>query len=167
MKEQFFATLLVLALCCSSFSITDGFKAKVVRVADGDQIEVLYNGEPRLIMLYGIDCPEIGRSTEEKDQPFAQMSRLLTYKLVGEKEVTIELMGKDEQGHSLAIVWLKEGSLNEELLRAGLAWRKAAADVHAEWEWTEEKARKEKKGLWSMPSPVAPWDWRTTKGNIN
>jgi endonuclease YncB( thermonuclease family) len=34
------------------------FKAEVIRVLDGDTIEVLHEKKPERIRLYGIDCPE-------------------------------------------------------------------------------------------------------------
>jgi endonuclease YncB( thermonuclease family) len=47
-----------------------------------------------------------------------------------------------------------------EIDRTGLAWhhKKYSSDpVLAE---AEEQARRLKKGLWSMPNPVPPWEYR-------
>ena len=52
-------------------------------------------------------------------------------------------------------------NLNQELVRAGLAWwyqqygcrETVLRDL-------EQEARAAKRGLWSDPKPVAPWEWR-------
>src|ERR1035437_4267438 len=52
-------------------------------------------------------------------------------------------------------------NLNQELVRAGLAWlyqqygcrESVLRDL-------EQEARAAKHGLWSDPKPVAPWEWR-------
>ena len=41
------------------------YTGKVTAVKDGDTIEMLVNGKPLRIRLYGIDCPE-------KGQPFGE-----------------------------------------------------------------------------------------------
>jgi len=52
-----------------------------------------------------------------------------------------------------------------EVGRAGLAWRyrKYAPDIGTLAQ-LEAEARDAKRGLWSQPNPVPPWEWRKTKG---
>jgi endonuclease YncB( thermonuclease family) len=38
------------------------FNGEVIRVLDGDTIEVLHEKKPERIRLYGIDCPEKGQA---------------------------------------------------------------------------------------------------------
>lgn len=45
---------LLFAIPATCFS----WPTKVVSVADGDTITVLYNGQQKEVRLYGIDCPE-------------------------------------------------------------------------------------------------------------
>ncbi|HEV8325899.1 MAG TPA: hypothetical protein VGQ08_00320 [Nitrospiraceae bacterium] len=54
------ASLIALALFLSWFSIAQAadFIGQVVRVLDGDTIEVLHNRHPERIRPSGIDCPE-------------------------------------------------------------------------------------------------------------
>jgi endonuclease YncB( thermonuclease family) len=42
------------------------YKAEVIRVLDGDTIEVLHEKKPKRIRLYGIDCPEKGQAFGQK-----------------------------------------------------------------------------------------------------
>lgn len=67
----------------------------------------------------------------------------------------------DCYGRTLAEVLLPDGrSLNQALLKAGLAWwfRKYSKDVRLEA--MEQEARFAKRGLWAEPHPVPPWEWR-------
>ena len=60
-----------------------------------------------------------------------------------------------------ATVLLDGRNLNQELIRAGLAW------WYRQWERREsvlrdleQEARAAERGLWSDPKPVEPWEWR-------
>jgi micrococcal nuclease len=63
------------------------FKGEVIRVLDGDTIEVLHDKKPERIRLYGIDCPE-------KGQPFGQKAKQATSSLLFGKDVRIESHGE-------------------------------------------------------------------------
>jgi micrococcal nuclease len=58
-----------------------------------------------------------------------------------------------------ASVRLSDTLVNEELIRQGLAWvfsRYCDRPICHQWKAVEEEARKARRGLWSMPNPVAP-----------
>lgn len=64
-------------------------------------------------------------------------------------------------GRRLAEVLLPDGrSLNQELIKAGLAWwfRKYSQDLRLGE--LERQAREAKRGLWAGSQPVPPWEWR-------
>ena len=71
--------LLLLSIPATCFS----WPAKVVSVADGDTITVLHNDQHKEIRLYGIDCPEKGRS-------HGQQAKALTSALVTGRNVEVE-----------------------------------------------------------------------------
>lgn len=50
--------------------------------------------------------------------------------------------------------------LNEELLKAGMAWHYKKYDTSAYWSRLELSAKRQKKGLWAGKSPVEPWQYR-------
>jgi endonuclease YncB( thermonuclease family) len=52
-------------------------------------------------------------------------------------------------------------NLNQEIVRAGLAWwyQQCARRETVLWDLAQE-ARDAKRGLWSDPKPVEPWEWR-------
>jgi len=130
----------------------------VVRILDGDTIEVMIEGKPARIRLHGIDCPE-------KNQAFGQKAKKVTAELAGGKTVKIITRDKDRYGRIVGEVILPDGrSLNSELVKAGLAWwYRQYAKNDAELERLEKEAKEAKRGLWADKEPMAPWSWRKGK----
>ncbi len=124
-------------------------------VVDGDTLKILVNRQEIRVRLYGIDCPE-------RRQPFGKRAKQFASELAFGKTVTLIEHGRDRYGRLVAEVILPDGrSLNRELVRAGLAWwyRRYAPDDH-ELGVLEAEARAAKRGLWSLPDPRPPWEWR-------
>ena len=57
-------------------------------------------------------------------------------------------------------------TLQEELLKAGLAWHYVYFDKNAEWSKLEGMARIQHKGLWNDKNQVPPWEWRKQKRTV-
>ena len=68
----------------------------------------------------------------------------------------------DRYGRTVAKVVLPDGrSLNQELVRQGLAWWYRQYAPHDQiLAGLEAEARAAKRGLWSERNPVPPWEWR-------
>jgi endonuclease YncB( thermonuclease family) len=125
-------------------------------VADGDTITVLHNGRSEKIRLWGIDCPE-------KNQDFGSKAKHITSILVFAKLVEVEPVTVDRYGRTVAFVRVGDTVVNEELIRQGLArvfTRYCDRPVCERWEHLETEAREARRGLWSMPDPVPPWELR-------
>ncbi|MCS7315255.1 MAG: thermonuclease family protein [Bryobacterales bacterium] len=150
--------LLVLAGCRRGLPPpSQGYR--VVRVLDGDTIEVLKDGRPARVRLYGIDTPERG-------QPFGNAARRFTGEQCFGRTVLLREYGADRYGRILAEVILPDGRvLNQELVRAGLAWwyREYAPEAR-ELERLEREARAARRGLWADPRAVPPWEYRRYQG---
>lgn len=132
---------------------TQQLEGKVVKVADGDTFTMLVNKEQIKIRLHGIDCPE-------KSQDFGNVAKTFLSDMVAGKLVKVKKMDTDRYGRTIGMVFIEGKNVNEELLRAGLAWHYKYYDKNPEWDKLEEDARVAKSGLWSMADPVAPWEWR-------
>ena len=134
------------------------FSAPVISVLDGDTVEVLHSNHPERIRLHGIDCPEKGQS-------YGHKAKQATSALVFGKEVTLRTHGKDRYGRTIADVLLEdETNVNHKLVKDGWCWwyRKYAPD-NTELKRLEQDARNAKKGLWTEPAPVPPWEWRKSR----
>jgi micrococcal nuclease len=80
----------------------------------------------------------------------------------GKEVVTVKVRDKDRYGRTVADVILPDGrNLNHKLVKAGYAWwfRKYAPHDR-ELERLEKEARDAKRGLWSDPRAIPPWEFR-------
>jgi endonuclease YncB( thermonuclease family) len=128
----------------------------VAGVIDGDSITVLHDGRQEQIRLWGIDCPE-------KRQDFGTKAKYGTSILVFAKVVEVEPVTTDRYGRTVAFVKVGDTLVNEKLIRQGLAWvytRYCNRPICQEWNKLEAEARKARRGLWSIPDPVPPWEFR-------
>jgi len=132
----------------------DVISAKVVSVINGNTLEVIgEDNETRVVKLAGIDTPELS-------QEYGDKARKFLTKLVLEKNVTIQITGKDRKGTNLAIVTDEnQNDLRVELLKEGLAWT-AERNPTPELEALRVRAQEKGKGLWKQDSPTAPWIYR-------
>jgi endonuclease YncB( thermonuclease family) len=130
---------------------------QVVKVKDGDSLEIRRDGENVGVRVFGVDSPERG-------QPWSARAKSLTSGLVGNQDVVVVVKDVDRYGRIVGDVKLKDGrDLGRELLREGLAWyyRRYANDP--ELEKLEDEARAARRGLWSEPHPVPPWRFRSDR----
>jgi endonuclease YncB( thermonuclease family) len=110
--------LLFLLIGQSSFSnkaftsLQDTIQGKVVGIADGDTFTMLLDNKTKVkIRLASIDCPE-------RKQPFSGVARQFISDEIFSKRVKVVVDSKDRYGW----VYYDGKNLNEELLKAGLAW---------------------------------------------
>jgi micrococcal nuclease len=150
-------------LICFAFlvwpqSVFAEFSGQVVGVLDGDTIDVLHNGQVERIRLNGIDCPE-------KGQAFGNKAKQFTSSLLYGKEVTIKPLRKDRHGRTVGDVLLSDGTnVSRELVKAGFAWWYRQYARHDETlAQLEGEARQAKRGLWSDPHSIPPWEVRHPK----
>ncbi|EAI8733131.1 thermonuclease family protein, partial [Campylobacter coli] len=127
------------------------FKAQVIRVIDGDTIEISTNNKTSKIRFFGIDAPEL-------KQNFGKKSKAALEKILKDKEVYIFSKNKDNYGRIVAIVKLKDVDINQFLVSQGYAW----ADTYYTNAYIkeQEKAQKNKLGLWKDDNPIEPYKWR-------
>ena len=145
--------VLALTLLPPAFALTN-FTSLVVEVLAGDTLEVLQRGRAVRILLNGIDCPE-------KGQPYGKAAKQFTSEMTLGKPVTVEVKHQVKDELLVADVILPDGSvLNQELVKAGLAWQSRKYGNSPVLAALEQAARKSKRGLWADPNPVAPWCWR-------
>ncbi|QEF99742.1 Thermonuclease precursor [Stieleria maiorica] len=132
------------------------FSGRVVGVTDGDTLDVLRSDNSTVrVRFNGVDAPERG-------QPFGDNAkRYVSDTFHRSPDVTIIDLGQDRYGRTIGEVIAGGRRLGVDLVAAGLAWHyvKYSPD-DTELADAERTAREAKRGLWSDPRHVAPWEWR-------
>ena len=120
------------------------------------------------LRLLGVDPPELPRPGglglhPTEGQPFGPEAATYLRDLVLDKQVQFVTYGKDQAGRSLAVVWLGDLNVNLILVKEGLAWvmpHIPVTKVRVELEVAERQAQVGKYGLWALPNPEPPWQFR-------
>jgi endonuclease YncB( thermonuclease family) len=150
---------LFLLIAVATTLLAEDFSGKVVAITDGDTIRVMRDGRSERVRLWGVDCPEAR-------QPFDTRSKQFTGGLAFGQTVTGKVRDIDRYNRFVGEIILPDGrNLNRELVRAGFAWW---YEMYARRETVlrdlQSEARAAKRGLWSDPKPVPPWEWRRPRG---
>lgn len=126
---------------------------KVITVIDGNTVVVMSGPERYQVVLQDVDSPEPG-------QPFAQEAKLYLEKILLNKNITLELTGKDRWGNYIGMVYIHASTdMRHELVRNGLAWVTERC-TQPELLQLQELARQSKIGLWAEQAPTPPWVFR-------
>lgn len=130
---------------------------KVIRVLDGDTIEILNDRTPVRVRLQNIDAPE-------KKQPFGRWSTNQLKNLISGKPVTVEYTETDRYGRILGRVETESGiEANRYMVQIGGAWVYERYNSDTSLPPVQHEAREQKRGLWADSKPVPPWEWRHSK----
>lgn len=131
------------------------FTGTVVGVVDGDTYTVWRSaGDTVAVHLWGVDAPEPG-------QTYGAAATRAVRNYVDGKSARVSVEFVDSQGRVVGRMEVRGRSLSAMLLRRGLGWHyKLHAPDDTTLERLERKARTAGRGLWSQPTPVAPWTWQ-------
>ena len=156
MKKILLTTFLLLL----PFTTAQAWQGKVVKVMDGDSLQIKRGAKTVEVRLYGIDCPEW-------DQAYGKKAKAFTKGQLLYKKVEVESMDTDSYGRTVALVTGSGKLINRQLVQRGLAWyyKKYCKKkpLCSELNELEKEAKKEKRGLWQEKKPLAPWKWREKK----
>ena len=130
MKPILTILTLLLAFTASAFE----FAGKVVGVADGDTITVLYGKKEYKIRFQHIDCPESSQAFGSKAK------QTLSAKVYG-KIVSVKWTEKDRYERILGDVYIGKRGINAEMVNEGLAWHCKFFSKDASIAAIEAKAR--------------------------
>ncbi|TPE62302.1 nuclease [Sandaracinobacter neustonicus] len=133
------------------------FTGEVVRVKDGDSILVYRPDVKRIseVRLAGIDAPELA-------QPWGIQSRTAMRRLVLGKQVEVEVTDKDRYNRLVGKVWQGRIYVNAAMTEGGHAWAYDRYMKDRQIRAGQDKARREKRGLWALPPEqrIVPAAWR-------
>lgn len=139
------------SLCAAEIS------GKVVRVLDGDTIEVLQDNVPVRIRLANIDAPE-------KKQAFGRWSGGQLKKLIAGQVVTVTYTQTDRYGRVIGRIFTTDGrEASRYMVQAGAAWVYERYNTDKTLPALQRAAQEQKRGLWADSNPMPPWEWRHKK----
>lgn len=158
------------------FSQSDPDTAQVVRVIDGDTIEVSINGTTEKVRFIGVDTPETVHPTKGVE-PYGREASNFTKEKLTDQTVKLEfdVEERDQYGRLLAYVWLGEEMFNEVLLREGyaqIATYPPNVKYVERFKAAQKEAREAGRGLWGYSEEsrdASPAEGTSTQylGNAN
>jgi endonuclease YncB( thermonuclease family) len=86
--------------------------------------------------------------------------------MCAKKRARVSWTEKDRNGRTLGRVWCGGIDANEEQIRRGMAWVFDRYVKDRSLYPLQDAARADHLGLWADAAPIAPWDWRAAKGQL-
>ena len=130
--------------------------ARVLRVIDGDTIEVDLNNKKEMIRLIGIDAPETV-DPRKIIECFGKEASEKAKEILNGKIITLESDptqgNRDKYGRLLRYVFINELNINKLMISEGFAheytYQSSPYKYQSEFENAQRKAKENKVGLWS------------------
>jgi endonuclease YncB( thermonuclease family) len=126
----------------------------VMRVADGDSLELQHGGRIRMV---GVDCPEHGQAGGREAAAFARaalLGKTIKYRLCAEQP-------RDQYGRGLGFIYIQQDGqrvlFNSEMIRQGYArvYSGRSCEIDKKlWNTYYEEARQNKRGLFATLGEV-------------
>ncbi len=127
--------------------------ATITRITDGDTVQaVTPEGTKLKVRLYGIDAPETSKG-KIQGEPFGNDSRNYLATLISQKIVRVEILDIDRYRRMVAILWLAERNVNQEMISAGMAEAYVEylkQPYRTPFIQAEQEAKTQGKGIWSQ-----------------
>ena len=133
--------------------------AQVVHVTDGDTVWLrAAPGEAAWpVRLLGIDAPE-------SCQPHGPEAQAALAGRIARKRVRVYTEGQDGFDRTLARIELRGEDLGAWMVAQGHAWSQRWRGRPGAYDDLELRARREQRGLWRHPQPMAPRKFRQRHG---
>ncbi|EBJ1026327.1 hypothetical protein DO109_23125 [Salmonella enterica] len=160
MKLKLMNTVFILtsAVLVSGSLYAAEIRGKVIRVIDGDTIDVLQDKNPVRIRLANIDAPE-------KKQAYGRWSANQLKGLVAAQPVTVTYTQTDRYGRIIGRVFTTNGTeASRFMVQSGAAWVYERYNADRALPDLQREAQAQKRGLWADSNPVPPWKWRHSRG---
>ena len=153
LSSKFRCVALSTLLWFSTTASSETLEGLVISVADGDTLTLQVGEQRYRIRLSEIDTPE-------REQPWGDEAKSALVSKVEAKRVLVTISDTDQYGRKVGKVWLNGRDINRELVSEGYSWVYERYLVDKTLLNDQDLAKSEKKGLWSSPEPIPPWQWR-------
>ncbi|MDF7667540.1 thermonuclease family protein [Orbaceae bacterium ESL0727] len=139
------------------------FKGKVVKIVDGDTIDVLTPEYQKIrVRLNDIDAPE-------RSQAYGKQAQKQLANFIAGKQVFVQENKKDIYQRTLGTIFYNNTNINAKMVETGYAWAYRYKNIANNQNMVELEtiAKENKRGLWQDRQPIAPWDYRHNKKRNN
>lgn len=151
------AAFAVLCCLCTDVNAASMF-GKVIDVSSGDVLTISNMKRPVRVKLVGVDAPEM-------DQVFGDVARKHLSDLIHDKNVVVNYSGIAADGSVVGRVLLNDADIGAQMIRDGAAWfdpnnlSQLSLDDRELYRQAQQAARGERRGLWQVENPTAPWEF--------
>ena len=129
--------------------------ATITKISDGDTVQAITpEGTKLKVRLYGIDAPETQKGNKP-GEPFGNASKDYLASLISQRSVRVEIRDIDRYRRMVAILWLAERNVNQEMIAAGMAEAYVEylkKPYRVPFIQAEQEAKAQGKGVWSQGS---------------
>lgn len=148
------ALLTLLCLLFASGLMAGELTGKVVGISDGDTLKLLTPERQQVrVRLSQIDAPE-------SKQAFGNKSRQELARICFGKVASVDVEGEDRYGRKLARVRCEGVDAQSHMVSAGMAWVYDRYVTDKSLYQLQQQAKNDKRGVWSGPEVVPPWEFR-------
>lgn len=148
------ALTLILCALLSAPSMAGQLAGKVIGISDGDTLKVLTSDRQQVkVRLSQIDAPE-------STQAFGNRAKQELARICFGKSASLEVEGEDRYGRKLARVRCAGVDAQSHMVQAGMAWVYDRYVTDKSLYQLQQQAQTARKGVWSDPKVVAPWEFR-------
>ncbi len=131
---------------------TNPNQTRVLKVVDGDTIEIMWNNKREKVRIKGLDTPEV-KDPRYPVQCYGEKASQKAKDLLSGKIITVETdNSRGKYGRLLAYIRLKSGEdFGEKMIREGYAWhyRTFPHERMSVYDKAEIEARDNNRGLWA------------------
>jgi endonuclease YncB( thermonuclease family) len=167
-SHKFWIQCLVIASLTSgttAFALPVELTGHVIYVDDGDTVILQLTSGLRVnVRLSDIDAPETSHGPDRPGQLFGQESKSSLWKMAYDRAASAHCFEQDKYGRQVCHLVVNGVNLNNEQVRAGMAWANASNPRFVRDQTVfslQAQAKTERRGIWSQQTPTPPWVWRT------
>ncbi len=128
---------------------------RAIKIIDGDTFVLLTEDNATYrIRLHGIDCPERGMD-------YYKVCKTALGGFCEGRQLNVIVRDKDRYKRTVGDIYTEDGKwINLQMVAGGFAWHYTHYDNDERLENAAQNAQNAKLGLWALPNPMPPWEWR-------